>query len=330
VSGRRILVTGGAGFIGWHLTKRLAAEKGDTVVLLDDFSRAARDEELEEVLRLPNVELVTGDVCEPTTWAGLDGRFDEVYHLAAIIGVKHVLERPHEVVRVNALSTVFLLEWLTRGGGEKILFSSTSEAYAWTQRFHELPIPTPEDVPLSLTDLADPRSSYAGSKIFGELAVTQWCRMHEKPFVIVRYHNVYGPRMGNEHVIPELFQRALAGQSPLVVYSADHRRAFCYVSDAVECTVAAMRAPAAEGATINIGNDREEVTIRELAESLLEHAAVSVALSPQDAANDPVPRRSPDLGVARRLLGYEPRVPLADGLPRTLAWYAEKLTLQPS
>jgi UDP-glucuronate decarboxylase len=136
--------------------------------------------------------------------------------------------------------------------------------------------------------------------------------------------------MGNEHVIPEVFQRALAGQSPLVVYSADHRRAFCYVSDAVEATVAAMRVPAAEGATLNIGNDREEVTIRDLAERILEHANISVAISPQEAANDPVSRRSPDLGRARRLLGYEPRVPLADGLSKTLAWYGQRLALQPS
>ena len=170
-----------------------------------------------------------------------------------------MVEHPAEVIRTNALSTLHLLDWLVDGGGSKVLFSSTSEAYAWTQHFHELPVPTPEDVPLSLTDLADPRSSYAGSKIFGELAVTHYCRAHGTPFAIVRYHNVYGPRMGNEHVIPELYERARSGEDPLTVYSVDHRRAFCYVSDAVAATVAAMREPAAEGWTINVGNDREEV-----------------------------------------------------------------------
>ena len=206
-----------------------------------------------------------------------------------------------------------------------MLFSSTSETYAWTQHFHELPIPTPESSPLALTDLADPRSSYAGSKIFGELAVTQYCLAHRKPFVIVRYHNVYGPRMGSEHVIPELFERARSGEDPLTVYSVDHRRAFCYVSDAVEATVAAMREPAAEGLTINVGNDREEISIGELAERLLEYANVEVAISPGEAANDPVKRRCPDLSRARTLLGYEPRVTLAEGLEQTLAWYADRL-----
>lgn len=330
MSGRRILITGGAGFVGYHLARALSEEEGDGVTILDNFSRGARDDELETLTERPNVEVVAGDLCEPETWDRLESDYDEVYHLAAVIGVRKVIERPVEVLRINALSTIHLLDWLVGGGGRRVLFSSTSEAYAWTQHFYELPIPTPEDTPLALTDLADPRSSYAGSKIFGELAVTQYCRAHEKPFVIVRYHNVYGPRMGNEHVIPELFQRARSGQDPLIVYSADHMRAFCYVSDAVAATVAAMRSAAAEGQTINVGDDREEITIGELAERLLLSANLQAAISPQEAASDPVKRRCPDLSRARALLGYEPRVSLEDGLKQTLAWYADRLAPQRS
>ena len=163
-------------------------------------------------------------------------------------------------------------------------------------------MPTPENVPLTLTTLADPRSSYAGSKIFGELAVNQYCRVHDKRFVVVRYHNVYGPRMGHEHVIPELLERTLAGEDPLVVYSAEHTRAFCYVADAVDATVAAMREPGADGQTINIGNDREEVTIADLASRLLTHTDLTPAIEPGVAANDPIKRRCPDLSRARALL----------------------------
>ena len=150
VSGRRILITGGAGFVGYHLAQQLAEDEADRITLLDDFSRGRRDDELDALAAKRNVDLVTGDVCEPSTWAQLDRGFDEVFHLAAVIGVRNVLERPYDVVRTNTLSTIHLLDWLQDGGGEKVLFSSTSEAYAWTQRFHELPIPTPEDVPLSL------------------------------------------------------------------------------------------------------------------------------------------------------------------------------------
>jgi len=325
VSERRILITGGAGFVGYHLAEALSQDDADDVTLLDNLSRGVQDDELSALTERPNVTLVIGDLREAGVWDELEGGYDEVYHLAAVIGVRKVVEHPAEVIRTNALSTLHLLDWLVDGGGSKVLFSSTSEAYAWTQHFHELPAPTPEDVPLSLTDLADPRSSYAGSKIFGELAVTHYCRAHGTPFAIVRYHNVYGPRMGNEHVIPELFARARSGQDPLTVYSVDHRRAFCYVSDAVAATVAAMREPAAEGWTINVGNDREEMPIGELAERLLRVAGIEATISPQKAASDPVKRRCPDLTRARELLGFEPRVMLDEGLERTLAWYASRL-----
>jgi UDP-glucuronate decarboxylase len=325
VSPRRILITGGAGFVGYHLAEALSLDATDEVTLLDNLSRGVQDDDLQALLRRPNVTLAVGDLRDVGVWNELEKGYDEVYHLAAVIGVRKVIEQPADVIRTNALSTLNLLDWIVDGGASKVLFSSTSEAYAWTQHFHELPVPTPEDIPLSLTNLADPRSSYAGSKIFGELAVTHYCQARGTPFAIVRYHNVYGPRMGNEHVIPELFQRARSGQDPLTVYSVDHRRAFCYVSDAVAATIAAMREPAAEGWTINVGNDREEMPIGELAERLLRSARIEATISPQKAASDPVKRRCPDLTRARELLGYEPRVMLDEGLERTLAWYADKL-----
>jgi len=320
-------VTGGAGFVGCHLARRLASEAADTVTIVDDFSRGRPDEELADLEALPNVELVTGDLTDPATLDQIEPAFDEVYHLAALIGVKHVLQRPDEVIRVNALATLHVLDWLrTSRSSPKLLFSSTSEAYAWTQQFYELPIPTPEDCPLLLTDLSLPRSSYAGSKIFGELAVTHLCGAARMPFVIVRYHNVYGPRMGFDHVIPELFQRAIGGEDPLVVYSPDHTRAFCYVSDAVEATVAAMRTRTADGATINIGNDHDEISIVELAKRVVEHAGLDRRLEGRRAPDDPVTRRCPDLTRARRLLGFEPQIDLDRGLDMTLAWYAARRT----
>jgi UDP-glucose 4-epimerase/UDP-glucuronate decarboxylase len=128
--------------------------------------------------------------------------------------------------------------------------------------------------------------------------------------------------MGNDHVIPELYGRARRGENPLAVYSSDHSRAFCYVSDAVEATLRAMRVPAASGRTINVGNDREEVTIGELARRLLRMAGIDAAIEPRPAANDPIKRRCPDISLARTLLDFEPRVGLDAGLRETLAWYA--------
>jgi UDP-glucuronate decarboxylase len=324
-SRRRILVTGGAGFVGFHLATRLSEDESDEITIVDDFSRGRLDPELDGLAAKTNVRVQAADLTNPDSWQALGGGFDEVYHLAALIGVEHVLTRPQEVVRINALATIYLLEWLIRGGGDRLVFTSTSEAYAWTRQFHELPVPTPEDVPLSLTDLADPRSSYAGSKIFGELAVQQYCRMHGLSFAVVRYHNVFGPRMGFEHVIPQLLERALGGENPLGVYSADHTRAFCFVSDGVAATIGAMREPAANQQTINVGNDREEIRIADLAARLLAVAGIEATLVPRTAANDPIERRCPDLRRAGAILGYVPEVTLDEGLARTVAWYTPRI-----
>jgi UDP-glucose 4-epimerase/UDP-glucuronate decarboxylase len=320
---RRILIAGGAGFVGFHVASRLAREPDTELVLVDNLRRGRLDADLERLLAGGRVRLVQGDLTTEAIYTQLGEGYAEVYHLAAVIGVKNVIERPYDVIRINALATLKLLDWFVAGGGQRFLFASTSEAYAWTQQFHALPVPTPENVPLALTDLSNPRSSYAGSKIFGELAVTHACARHQKPFAIVRFHNIYGPRMGYEHVIPELYGRTVAGENPLVVYSADHRRAFCYVDDAVDLMLLALREKAGEGQTFNVGNDREEITMGDLAKKILAGAGVTAAIEPRAAANDPIRRRCPDVSKARMLFGYDPRVSLDEGLDRTLAWYAK-------
>lgn len=323
MTNKSILITGGSGFIGYHLAKRLAEQPDDRIVLVDNFQRGRMDDEFSDLCRRPNVTLITGDLRDQSVLGRLGTGYDEVYHLAAMLGVQNVLERPVDVLRVNALLTAEFLEWFVAGGGKKLLFSSTSEAYAWTQQFHELPVPTPEDVPLALTDLANPRSTYAGSKVFGELFVTQYCMAYGKEFVITRYHNVYGPRMGYDHVIPQLHERALSGERPLAVYSANHIRAFCYVDDAVTATISAMRSENAKNETFNVGNDDEQVEIGDLALRILSRTVGAGEITPKAAANDPIKRRCPDVSKARRILGYSPKVSLDEGLDRTLEWYAK-------
>jgi UDP-glucuronate decarboxylase len=325
---KRILITGAAGFIGYHLALRLADDREYQLVLADNFLRGKKDAEFQALLARPNIQMVEVDLTSVDSWKKLGQGFDEVYHLAAILGVQNVLTRPYDVIRVNTLTTLHLLDWLRQGGGRKILYSSTSEAYAWTQQFHSLPIPTPESVPLSLTDLGNPRSSYAGSKVFGELAITHGCASTNIPFVILRYHNVYGPRMGYEHVIPELTKRILSGEDPLRLASADHTRAFCYVSDAVNATVAAIRTEGAYGQTLHIGNDQEEISIGDLAQRILSLLPVKPKVT-AIASQDPIKRRCPDISKARRLLHYQPQIKLDEGLKHTLDWYRQALKTNP-
>ncbi len=319
---KRILITGGAGFVGVHLARRLI-DNGDEVVLLDDFSRGRDDAELAELTARDAITTVTGDITDAAIYERLGKGFDQVYHLAAVIGVRHVMERPHDVVRINAVGTLNLLDWYADGGANAFLFASTSEAYAWTKQVMNIPTPTPEDVPLALTDIKNPRSSYAGSKIFGELATTQYGEMYKKPYAIVRFHNVYGPRMGWDHVIPELHERARGGENPLTVYSADHSRAFCYIGDAIDGITAAIDVATDGGpcGTYNIGNDDEEITMGDLATRLLATADIDAGIQPLEAKHDPIKRRCPDVSRARADLGYAPKVDLDEGLKRTLAWY---------
>ncbi len=168
---RRILITGGGGFIAYHLAVRLAAEPGTSITLLENFARGKRDADFEGsglLYVLPNVRLVIADLCAPDAFDQLESGYDEVYHMAAVLGVENVLHRPVNVLRVNAGATLRLLEWFITGGGKKLMFPSTSEVYAWTQQFHELPVPTPEDVPLALTDMAPIRAAPTRAAKFSE------------------------------------------------------------------------------------------------------------------------------------------------------------------
>lgn len=323
---KRILITGGAGFIGFHLARALAQDESNRIVLVDDLSRSQHvDAELGALEARANVHLHVADLTDPGALRCMRDPFDEVYHLAGVVGVRNVMGRPDRVVRVNALSVLNVLDWFSAAEAGKLLFASTSEAYAWTALFHDVPVPTPEDVPLAIPGPFEPRASYAGSKLFGELACAQYAAVFDRPVTIVRYHNVYGPRMGTAHVIPELALRALGGEAPLRVWSPDHTRAFCFVDDAVDATVRAMRTPKADGRVIHVGDDRSEIRIDALARLVVAALELECALAPQTAEHDPITRRCPDLSLARRLLDYAPRTSLDEGVRRTVGWYRRQL-----
>ncbi|MGZ4611817.1 MAG: NAD-dependent epimerase/dehydratase family protein, partial [Kineosporiaceae bacterium] len=254
----RALILGGAGFIGVHLARRLAAE-GCEVTIVDDFSRGRQDPEL-EALGLP---VVHADLTDPAAYVGLPTGWDQVYMLAAVVGVRNVEKDPARVVRVNTLALLHLLDWLE--APSKLFFASTSEAYAGGVSLGLVPVPTPETVPLVIEDVASPRFTYGISKMLGEAAVIHTARSKGFPFVIGRFHNVYGPRMGADHVIPELLLRAERGEDPFVVYGTDQSRAFCYVDDATDAMSRLMASNAANGRLVHIGNDREEIVIGDLA-----------------------------------------------------------------
>jgi UDP-glucose 4-epimerase len=320
---KRVLITGGAGFIGYHLGKRLA-EADYEVDLIDNFTRGVADKELLRLVEDGAVRLVTADLLRPDALGNLEGSYTHVVHLAAIVGVRNVVANPYRVLVDNLAMQRNALEWAKRQPElERFIFLSTSEVYAGTQAGPGVPIPTPEAVDLTMRDLDRPRTSYALSKIAGEAL----CHYAGIPFTILRPHNVYGPRMGLDHVVPELLQRAYAAPDggKLEVYSVDHRRTFCFVDDAAEIIHLVLDQPHAEGVTLNLGAAEPEVSIGELA--LLVARTVGKRL--EIVALPPTPgspaRRCPDVGASVALLGFQPRIDLDEGLQRTFAWYRENV-----
>ena len=317
----RTLILGGAGFIGYHLALRLAGE-GHELTLVDDLSRGRRDRELDSLCARPNVTLLQADLTRADALDGLTRRWDGVYMLAAVVGVRNVETDPARVVRTNALTLLHLLDWMAPESGV-LFFASTSETYAGGVTAGTLPVPTPEDVPLSVPDVRAPRFAYAASKILGEAAVIHTARARGLRAVIGRFHNVYGPRMGADHVVPELALRALSGENPFRLYGAEQRRAFCHISDALEAIVRLTASEPAWGQIVNIGNDSEETVIEDLARLVLREARFEPALDRVPAPPGSVARRCPDIGRLRALTGFVPKISIEAGVRDTFAWYRD-------
>jgi nucleoside-diphosphate-sugar epimerase len=324
----RILITGGAGFIGYHLARRLAPRPGVSIVLADNLERGREDYDLQALLDgWPNVELRKVDLTDPGAFRGLGREIDQVYHLAAVNGTRWFYEAPDRVLRTNTLTTVNVLDWIVSlPRPPKLMFTSSNEAYAGAlSAFQRLPIPTPEEVPLVVEDPYNPRWSYAATKLTGELFVIHYARRYRFPAIIVRPHNFYGPRAGFDHVIPELAQQALRRTDPFPLSSPEATRSFCYVEDAVEAMALLMDNPQIgldRAETVHVGSG-QEIRIADLADAifrLLEWrpGQLDVRAAPRGSVN----RRLPDVSKIRRLVGWDARTTLDAGLRPTLAWYA--------
>jgi nucleoside-diphosphate-sugar epimerase len=323
---KNILVTGAAGFIGFHLAEYLSKTSAK-ITVIDNLSRGKSDKSFLEFVEKDNVRYLQADMTETSYYTQLDDYYDEIYHLAAINGTKYFYEKPQEVLRVNILSLLYLLEWIQADKCGKFLFTSSSEAYAGTIRsFPEAGnklIPTKEDVPLCIDDVFNERYSYGGSKLAGELLTINYLRTRKIPFSIVRYHNVYGPRMGTEHVIPEFCQRIFNKQNPFEIFGGDDTRAFCYIADAVSATKMVMENNHCNEQVIHIGNSLEEIKIEELAKRMLHIGNFDVKLNIHSSRAGSVLRRCPDTQKLNSLTGYSPKVFLDEGLKFTMSWYMD-------
>lgn len=314
----RVLVTGGAGFIGSHLVDALC-DAGHEVRVLDNLS-TGRAENLAD--RLEDVRLVNGSI--------LDARLVEqevesaqlVFHLAAAVGVRHIVDDPLTSLLTNTRGTENVLAACSHAW-RKVVVASSSEVYGKTAK-----VPMREDDDRLLGPTTVHRWSYSTAKAIDEHLAFAY-GANRLPVVIVRYFNTYGPRLderGYGSVVANFIRQALAGEPITVHGGGSQSRCFAYVDDTVRGTMRAAFTPEAEGSVVNLGTTRE-MTIRELAEMIrgVVGSASSIEPVPYESHYGPgfedARRRVPDITRARELLDWEPEVGLEEGLARTIEWW---------
>jgi nucleoside-diphosphate-sugar epimerase len=309
----RVLVAGGAGFIGSHLCRRLL-DAGHAVTCVDNLStgRFANIAGLEDV---PGFRFVEHDVIEP-----MAEPVDAVFHLASPASPPGYLRRPIETMRVNSEGTLHLLG-LARAQGARFLLASTSEAYG-DPEVH----PQREDYWGNVNPIGE-RACYDEGKRFAEALTMVHVREHNLDARIVRIFNTYGPRSDRDdgRLVPNFITQALRGAALTVYGAGSQTRSLCYVSDLVDGLLRAMDCDAARGEVINLGNP-EEHTVLEYAERIRALAGSRSPIVHVEAALGDAPRRrKPDIGKAMRLLGWRPYVPLDEGLRLTIDYFRDEL-----
>lgn len=317
--GRFYLVTGGAGFIGSALVRRLI-QAGHRVRVLDDHSRGS----IERLADLAaDFQFVPGDVRDPAAVDAAVRGVDSVCHCAFVNGTEFFYSKPEVVLEVGVKGMVNVLDACRKNQVRELVLASSSEVY-------QVPpaVPTGETVGFSIPDPLNPRYSYAGGKIISELLAIHYGRKFFDRVLIFRPHNVYGPNMGFEHVIPQfalrlrkLARETAAGPVPFPIQgTGDETRAFVFIDDFTEGLMILLE----RGEHLNIYNigTQQEVTVAEVARVVSEYFGRQVEIVPGEARAGGTPRRCPDISKLAAL-GYQPRISLREGIFKTAKWYDE-------
>jgi UDP-glucose 4-epimerase len=316
LEGKRILITGGAGFIGTTLARRLVDR--NEIVALDNLHRDALSQS--DLLEHPNLTFHQGDVLDADSLGGLAQGVTHIVHCAGIAGVDTVLESPVRTMRVNVIGTYNVLEagLSTQDTLERLVDFSTSEVFG-SQAFRVA------ETSVSVTgSVGEARWTYAVSKLAGEHMAHAYHAELGLPTTSVRPFNVYGPEQMGGGAIRAFIEAALAGEDLTIHGDGSQIRAWCYVDDMVEGTLTALEHPNAVGESFNIGNARSAVTIFDLAQRIkrVTEAPGEIVFRPLHYTD--VELRIPNVDKARNLLGFESRVELDEGLARTVAWYRSR------
>jgi UDP-glucose 4-epimerase len=314
----RALLTGGAGFVGSHLAEALLDE-GHTVEVLDDLSTGSLSN-IAHLMNRPGFNYTIDTVMNESIVGELVDRSDIIFHLAAAVGVKLIVEDPVRTIETNVHGTEVVLKHAKRGGQRVIIFS-TSEVYG-----KNTAVPFSEDADLVMGPTTKHRWAYACSKAMDEFLALAYFKEYQLPVVIVRLFNTVGPRQTGRYgmVIPTFVTQALAGEPITVFGDGQQSRAFTYVGDVVSGLVKLATSPETTGEVFNIGN-REEISMMALARKVkaMTGSSSPIVLVPYDEAYEAgfedMPRRVPDLRKIHAAVGYSPTVGLDEILARVIA-----------
>ncbi|MFH1858575.1 MAG: GDP-mannose 4,6-dehydratase [Candidatus Omnitrophota bacterium] len=318
----KILVTGGAGFIGSHLVEALI-ERGDELWVLDNLS-TGRLENLQKVIKHPKFHLDVDSIMNETVVDHLVQEIDQIYHLAAAVGVRLIMDKPMETIETNVMGTKIILKTANQYK-KKVLLASTSEIYG-NHTDHSLC----EDDNRIVGSVKKRRWAYACSKTLDEFLALAYHDEKKLPVVIARIFNTVGPRQVGQYgmVIPNFVQAALLGKPIRIFGSGKQSRSFNHVSDTVSALIRLMNEPRAEGDIFNVGNG-EEITIEDLAKKVktMTNSPSPFEYVPYEAAYgsgfEDMQRRTPDISKLKALIGYAPQVTLEETLKSVIDYFKQ-------
>ena len=308
----RILVTGGAGFIGTHLVERFCGNH--RVVIFDNLRRNSL-KDIPAIRRHPNVTFIKGDILGKASLAKAVKGCDVIIHLAAIAGVSSYYKDPAETLRVNLIGTVNLLELCKEMKIKKFIYFSTSEVYG------KEALKVDEESLYNVGPISDLRWSYAISKIAGENLVVRYGEKYGFNAFSVRPFNIYGPRQTGEGAISNFLRAATEGRKIVINGNGSPVRAWCYISDCVDAVECLLEKDGLKSGAFNIGNSSQACTTLELARRIRKATGIKVPIAFRKMKRSEIRVRIPDITKAKDLLGFYPKVTLKEGLALTYQYY---------
>lgn len=319
-----VLITGGLGFIGSHLALALV-KKGKRVRILDNNFRG----DFENLKGAKGkIDIITGGIKDLNQVRRAVKGVNTIFHLAYINGTEYFYTQPRLVLEVGIKGTLNVIDAAIANGVKNFIFASSSETYQTP-----ITIPTPEDIALIVPDVKNPRFTYGGGKILGELLTLHYTQNVKMRRIIFRPHNIYGPKMGWEHVIPQLLKKVYDASSGFkkdkaviaIQGSGKESRSFCYIDDAIKGILICGH-KGKDGEIYNIGKE-EEVSINDLIREIGNILDIKIITRNTSLRKGSTKRRCPDVSRLKSL-GYKPHVFLQEGLEKTIEWYKERLSYE--